>query len=190
MQKRKFDELVSYFNKKVSEMEIETKYKMELLGMVTALGCAHEKEMSDLSETKRDSSDTISRNAAIEALEEPCKVSDTWTDEYAVGERAQWEKDVKALNSLPSAQLDPHYDEWCMDCKEYDQERHCCPRYNRVIREAVEEVKEERIFCKDCKWYLIEAVNDYCRFERCLLSEQGKYPDDYCSRAERKEEHE
>ena len=49
-------------------------------------------------------SDLISRQAAIEALEEPCKVSDTWTDEYAVGERKQWEKDVKALNSLPSAQ--------------------------------------------------------------------------------------
>ena len=48
--------------------------------------------------------DSISRQAAIDALEEPCKVSDTWTDEYAVGERTQWEKDVKALNSLPSAQ--------------------------------------------------------------------------------------
>jgi len=44
MQKQKFDEIVSYCNKKVSEMEIETKYKMELLGMVTALGYAHEKE--------------------------------------------------------------------------------------------------------------------------------------------------
>lgn len=48
--------------------------------------------------------DLISRQAAIDALEEPCKVSDTWTDEYAVGERMQWEKDVKALNSLPSAE--------------------------------------------------------------------------------------
>lgn len=47
MQKQKFDEIVSYFNKKVSEMEIETKYKMELLGMVTALGYAHEKETHD-----------------------------------------------------------------------------------------------------------------------------------------------
>ncbi len=48
--------------------------------------------------------DTISRQAAIDALEEPCKVPESWTDEYAVGERAQWEKDVKALNSLPSTQ--------------------------------------------------------------------------------------
>ena len=48
--------------------------------------------------------DLIDRQAAIDGLEEPCKVPDSWTDEYAVGERAQWEKDVKALNSLPSAE--------------------------------------------------------------------------------------
>lgn len=47
MQKRKFDELISYFNRKVSEMEIGTSYKMELLGMVTALGLAHEKETEE-----------------------------------------------------------------------------------------------------------------------------------------------
>lgn len=28
-------------------------------------------------------------------------------------------------------------DEWCTDCKEYDTERHCCPRFNRVIRAAM-----------------------------------------------------
>ena len=48
--------------------------------------------------------DYISRQAAIDALEEPCKVPDTWADEFAIGERTQWEKDVKALNSLPSAE--------------------------------------------------------------------------------------
>lgn len=34
-------------------------------------------------------------------------------------------------------------DEWCTDCKEYSHERHCCPRFNRVIRETVEECKKE-----------------------------------------------
>lgn len=48
--------------------------------------------------------DLIDRQAAIDALEEPRKVPDTWTDEYAVGERMQWEKDVKALNSLSPVQ--------------------------------------------------------------------------------------
>lgn len=53
-------------------------------------------------------SDLIDRQKAIDALEEPPKVPDTWSDESAIGEREQWEKDVKALNSLPSAQ--PEYD--------------------------------------------------------------------------------
>ena len=33
-------------------------------------------------------------------------------------------------------------DEWCTDCKEYDQERHCCPRFNRVIRTAISEAEK------------------------------------------------
>lgn len=47
MSERKFDELISYFNRKVSEMDIDRHYKMELLGMVSALGYAHEKECED-----------------------------------------------------------------------------------------------------------------------------------------------
>ena len=57
-------------------------------------------------------SDLIDRQEAIDALEEPLKVSDTWTDEYAVGERMQWEKDVKALKSLPSAQPERKTGKW------------------------------------------------------------------------------
>ena len=30
--------------------------------------------------------------------------------------------------------------QWCDDCKEYDKKRHCCPRWNRVIRQTVEEL--------------------------------------------------
>lgn len=47
MSERKFDELISYFNRKVSDMDIDRHYKMELLGMVTALGYAHEKECEE-----------------------------------------------------------------------------------------------------------------------------------------------
>lgn len=39
------------------------------------------------------------------------------------------------IKQLPSAQ--PDLNEWCTDCKEYDSEKHHCPRYNRVIREAL-----------------------------------------------------
>ena len=45
MQTRKFDELISCFNRNVSNMDIDLKYKMQLLGMITAIGLAHEKEM-------------------------------------------------------------------------------------------------------------------------------------------------
>ena len=45
------------------------------------------------------------------------------------------------LEGLPSVQ--PNLDEWCNTCREYDHERHCCPRYNRVIREALKEVKKD-----------------------------------------------
>lgn len=53
-----------------------------------------------------------------------------------------------------NAQPEPHYDEWCTDCKEYDRERHRCPRWNRVIRETLKDAQPEQpdiIRCKDCK---------------------------------------
>ena len=43
MKERGFDEMIAYFNRRVSEMDIAQDYKMELLGMVTALGYKHEK---------------------------------------------------------------------------------------------------------------------------------------------------
>ena len=43
MKERSFDEMIAYFNRRVSEMDIAQGYKMELLGMVTALGYKHEK---------------------------------------------------------------------------------------------------------------------------------------------------
>lgn len=43
MKERSFDEMIAYVNRRVSEMDIAQGYKMELLGMVTALGFKHEK---------------------------------------------------------------------------------------------------------------------------------------------------
>lgn len=39
---------------------------------------------------------------------------------------------------------EPQTFEWCTDCREYDQKKHCCPRYNKVIRSAVEEIKQPK----------------------------------------------
>lgn len=33
---------------------------------------------------------------------------------------------------------------WCETCKEYDQEKHCCHRWSKVIRDTVEEMKQEQ----------------------------------------------
>ncbi len=66
MQKRKFDELISHFNRKVSDMSIDQKYKMELLGMISAIGFAHEKELgTNLASL---GTDCISRQQAIDDI--------------------------------------------------------------------------------------------------------------------------
>lgn len=57
---------------------------------------------------------------------------------------------IVSISEQPTAQ--PELDEWCTDCKEYDKERHSCPRWNRVIRETVEEMKQ-----KTGKWEAIEG---------------------------------
>lgn len=49
---------------------------------------------------------------------------------------------IDAIKALPTAH--PELDEWCTDCKEYDAERHCCPRFNRVIRETLADMKKGR----------------------------------------------
>ncbi len=43
MTERSFDKMISYFNHRVADMDINQDYKMELLGMITALGFKHEK---------------------------------------------------------------------------------------------------------------------------------------------------
>ena len=48
-------------------------------------------------------------------------------------------------------------DQWCDGCKEYDQKRHCCPRFNRVIRETVEDFNREHH--KEGKWVLDEKLS-------------------------------
>lgn len=81
--------------------------------------------------------DTISRKAAIDALKK--QMSD-WNDDYNVPVR----KSIENIERLPSAQPEMNLDEWCTDCKEYDHKRHCCPRWNRVIRQTLKDMKEEQ----------------------------------------------
>lgn len=104
----------------------------------------HDAETHD-KRTETHSCDTISRQAALDALEWK------WAGKAV----------IDAIKNLPSAQPEPHYDEWCMDCKEYDKERHCCPRWNRVIRQTLKDAQPEQ---KTGKWLITDAYphNVYC----------------------------
>lgn len=48
MRRRTFEEMITYFNQTVSEMDIDRKYKMTLLGMVTALLQRHDEDVAEI----------------------------------------------------------------------------------------------------------------------------------------------
>ena len=92
--------------------------------------------------------DLIDRQAAIDALDVLCQehrykipgkretysqYNEAWQDAL---DRAEG-----AIGNLPSAQPELNYDEWCIDCKEYNKEKHCCPRWNKVIRETLKDAQ-------------------------------------------------
>ena len=78
-------------------------------------------------------SDLISRQAAIVQLSHN-KTGDDDCDVVV-------QNDIETIKVLPPAQ--PETDSFCTDCKEYDSERHFCPRFDRVIKTTVEEMKAE-----------------------------------------------
>ena len=86
--------------------------------------------------------DLISRNEAIDALLEKGQKS----RRYKLGEiwELNFDEIREALATVPSAEPEQKLDEWCTDCKEYDQEKHCCHRWNRVIRTTVDEMKQQK----------------------------------------------
>ena len=70
----------------------------------------------------------------------------------------------------PTIEPEPHYDEWCTDCKEYNQERHCCPRWNKVIEQTIEDLKGA-----DRKWILCVDGNEPKANAECWISTNAKY---------------
>ena len=102
--------------------------------------------------------DLISRQAAIDALVKLTNCNGVrelyeYVQEHHLSD--MWSGGIvdaiDAVIGVPSAQ--PALDEWCTDCKEYDQKKHCCPRWNRVIRETLKDAQPER---KKGQW--IDAV--------------------------------
>ena len=77
--------------------------------------------------------DLISRQAAISDFE--------WCKSQAI-DKDRWQEAIDRIKALPSAEEESF--EWCTDCKEYDQEKHCCHRWTKVIRNTVEEIRNEQ----------------------------------------------
>lgn len=48
------------------------------------------------------------------------------------------------IKDLEALEQEPQTFKWCTTCKEYDQEKHCCHRWSKVIRDTVEEMKQEQ----------------------------------------------
>lgn len=90
--------------------------------------------------------DLISRQAAIDGADKIIE-RDTSGNNDVVKAMTAWKEWIKGL---PSAQLEP--DQWCTDCAEYDSERHCCPRWNRVIRHTVDDLKAAQPERKRGQW--------------------------------------
>ena len=106
------------------------------------------------------SDDTISRQAAITtavraAIDWHKLANPQHSIAYCIGE---------AMRELPSAQ--PELNEWCHDCKEYDKKRHCCPRWNRVIKTALADAQPE---------ITEQQIAEYCRKRNLVLITHESY---------------
>ena len=127
-------------------------------------------------------SDLISRQTVIDTLE--LSLENDYVDATEF---------LTFIKQLPSAEPEQEEFEWCHDCKEYDQEKHCCHRWTKVIRQTVEEVKSQYaleypkiIHCEDCKFYT--PMNRALKTGICSLTMHHLGDDGFCSDAERRGE--
>ena len=95
-------------------------------------------------------SDTISRKAAIDAIlavTGNSSVRELYEHVQEHGLSEMWSGGVNAaidiIIAVPSAQPEQTnswcINSWCINCKEYDKEKHSCPRFNRVIKQTLDD---------------------------------------------------
>ena len=70
------------------------------------------------------------------------KISEIITDKYKLRIPPTVYYDLLADVQEVEEEQEPQSFEWCDTCKEYDQEKHCCHRWTKVIRDTVEEMKQ------------------------------------------------
>lgn len=78
----------------------------------------------------------------------------------------EWAETVRmAIEALHKTEAQTDTDEWCTDCKEYDHERHCCPRWNRVIRETLKDMQIEKRTEESTKTHACDCISRRKAFE-------------------------
>ena len=115
----------------------------------------------------------ISRQAVIDLMMQK------WGENFS-GDDAMQES-IDAIRELPSVTpQEPQTFKWCTDCKEYDQEKHCCHRWSKVIRNAVDELKQEP---KTGHWIKGYTFPDgaYWKCDKCNELIKVKIPMRYCN---------
>ena len=86
----------------------------------------------------------MTREEAIKELE--ILKEDYWDDDGYGHKTKQYDNTMLALDmAMKALEQEPQTFKWCTDCREYDQEKHCCHRWSKVIRNTVEEMKQEYI---------------------------------------------
>lgn len=84
--------------------------------------------------------DLINRQTVIDELDEFIDIIYDGENDKKI--RSVLKQIRRCVKKLPSAEEESF--EWCTDCKEYDREKHCCHRWTKVIRNTVEEIKNEQ----------------------------------------------
>ena len=108
--------------------------------------------------------DTISRQAAIDELVK--MLSDCFYADEEVLDAVK-----TTLKELPPALREQHHDEWCTDCKEYDHENSCCPRWTKVIRQTRRELQDEFVMTA-VDGTLWVTVDDVQKVGRVIVDEE------------------
>lgn len=87
-----------------------------------------------------------------------------------------------AIEALKTVQEHKGTFEWCVECKEYDQEQHCCHRWTKQIRKTIKEWESENgiVRCGQCKYRgdngrcsefaddnIRPSVSDFCSYGEC-----------------------
>lgn len=124
--------------------------------------------------------DVIRRQSVLDAITASIN---QYGGRYTAEQLNMWGLFTQMVKEMPSAESESF--EWCTDCKEYDQEAHCCHRWSKMIRKTIEEMKVVR--CKDCIY--ADYMDDIKTFW-CTESGQGRTvaPYDFCSYGERRDD--